>query len=122
MHLAAHELPFDSSERVIPIGLYAPTAADYMLGLSNTPAELSVILTKEAQPVWNIAESACILTLDQGDNAGYALILRRAPQIATGVDGSETTQAAGVQKVLKDDKLFILRDGKLFSVTGVRVQ
>ncbi len=122
MHLAAHELPLGESTRTIPVGLYAPAEGNYSLSLTGVPASLTVQLTKDEVPVWDIAQSIVLLPLSQGDNSGYALSVSRAPQVATDIQQSDTDTAAAVHKFIHDDQLYILRDGKIYSVTGVRVQ
>ena len=120
MHLAAYELSLGEQTRIIQLGMYAPADGTYTLALSDLPADISVCLTHGGLPVWDMTAGAAILPLSAGDNSGYALSLRRLPQAPTGIDVVSTE--AGVQKVLWDDKLYILRNGNMYSVTGVQVQ
>lgn len=120
MHLSAHELPLGNEPRTLPLGLYAPADGDYTIAMTDVPADISVWLTLNGQPVWNIAEQPYTVALNAGDNSNYALYVQRIKQVPTDITtpGTEAT----VQKVVIGDKLFILRDGKIFNVTGVRLR
>ena len=46
------------------------------------------------------------------------VLTRRAPQIATGVDGVQDDNGAKAMKFIKDDKLYIFMRGVLYDATG----
>ena len=51
----------------------------------------------------------------------FIIVEAEAPEIATGVEEA-TTEDAKVHKFIKDDKLFILKNGVLYDATGMRVR
>ena len=61
-----------------------------------------------------------MLDLTEGNNEGYALVARRVKDIETGLDMPEGV--SGLQKLLIDDQLYIIRNGNAYSVTGVQVK
>ena len=64
---------------------------------------------------------ACELDLAQGQNNEYGLVLRaEAPAVTTGMD--EIRSEAGVQKIIIDENVFILRGEQLFDMTGKLVK
>lgn len=120
MRLAAHTMPSDGEARILPIGMYVPVAGTYVMAMQELPEALSVSLTKDGQTVWVISESAALVPLNAGDNGGYALYIHRLPEVVTDLPTNET--GMDVQKVIIDDKLYIIREGKVYTATGARVQ
>lgn len=117
MQLSAYETLLES-ERIVPVGLYAPAEGAYTLAMTDLPTTLAVCLMRNGQPVWDLSGSAVDLNLTQGNNDGYGLYLRRVKDVVTGISTAEST---AVQKVLIGDRLFIIREGKAFTVTGIRL-
>jgi len=120
MQLSAYEAPLGDEARSIPIGIYAPEAGDYTLQMSNVPANISIYLTENGQPVWDLAASGCTLNLQAGNNNGYALYVNRIKNVVT--DYMTGNTEIMVQKVVMDDKIFIIRNGKTYNVTGIQVR
>ncbi len=116
MRLSAHEVPFDGESQTIAVNLYAPAEGAYTVGLSGVPDGLSVLLTKNGNLVWDITSTPFVADLQAGDNSGYALSIRRIKEIGTGVNNTSAEQH--VQKVLLNDRIYILRDGKTYVITG----
>jgi len=117
MHLAACELPFDGFERVVPIGMYAPVEGDYTIAINNVPNEYVITLLKSGQAVWTISEGACVASLQAGNNADYALRVIQKHDVVTGMDDLNGTNAE-VRKMIIDGQIYILRDGKTYTVQG----
>ncbi len=120
LQLAAHRTALDNDQRTVQVGLYAPAEAEYTIALNNVPNDLEVYLTKDGLPVWNITNTDYTLPLSVGNNDGYGLHIKRVKDIVTGV--SDTNSQVSVQKVVINDQLYILRDGKTYSVTGAKVE
>lgn len=118
--LSAFEMPSDEETRTLPLGMYAPAAGNYTLAVADLPAEVSVCLTKDGVPVWNLNESGYTVNLSSGANSGYALYVQRVPKVGTSLTPADATP--GVQKVIINDHLWIIRDGKTYDATGVQVK
>ena len=116
MKLSAYEAPF-TDNATIPVSLYAPAEGTYSIAVSNVPDDLNVLLMKNGNLVWDITSSSFAADLQAGDNAGYSLYVHRIKEMGTGVNnnGNETHN---VQKVLFNDRIYIIRDGKTYVITG----
>ena len=116
MKLSAYEAPFNGAA-TIPVSLYTPAEGTYSIAVSNVPDDLNVLLMKNGNLVWDITSSSFAADLQAGDNSGYSLYVQRIKEMGTGVNnnGNETHN---VQKVLFNDRIYIIRDGKTYVITG----
>ena len=116
MKLSAYEAPVDGTA-TIPVSLYAPAEGTYSIAVSNVPDDLNVLLMRNGNLVWDITSSPYAADLQAGDNSGYSLYVQRIKEMGTGVNnnGNETHN---VQKVLFNDRIYIIRDGKTYVITG----
>ena len=113
-----------------PLGIYAPENGDYTMCIkytANSNSGYDLFLTKNGESIWNISRSAYVLELEKGTTAEYGLrVVAKAPQITTDVE--ETTVVENNEKdlraakVLINDHVFILRDGKIYTITGQTVK
>ena len=79
--------------------------------------DADLYLTYDGAIIWDLSMSAYELELPQGITEGYGLLLNaKAPNTATGLD--DINAETNVQKLVIDDKIFILRNGRMFDVTG----
>ena len=120
LKLAAEDAPLVNDQTAYTLQLYAPMAGEYTLKTASV-ADADIYLTYEGTIIWNISESEYTVDLSKGKNDGYGLLLKaNAPAVATGVD--EVNAEANVQKVVLNDKVFILRSGHMYDVTGKMVK
>ena len=108
-----------------PLGMFVPIAGEYTI--SNVQSAISndydLYLTYEGNAVWNLSESPYTLTLNAGTHANYGLrVSVRAPQTATGVDEAVVNAQGETRKVLINDKVFIIRGDKVYTVDGQLVK
>ena len=103
--------------------LYVPANGEYVMSAPETE-DADVYLTKDGMITWNLSMSECTLELNKGNNEGYGLLLvKKAPSVATGVENGEVLNGAnGVQKVIIDEHVYILRDGKMYGVDGKKIK
>ena len=106
-----------NDEAQVSVRLYAPANGEYTLSVSNDAAA-EVYLLHNGMPVWNLSESAYTLDLEKGNTEGYSLRLRRAHKQTTDMDAVNGSRESGVQKVIMDNQLYILRGGQIYTVTG----
>ncbi len=110
-----------------PVNLYAPTAGDYTITNNQSPMtseEYVVYLTQNGEAIWNLSDAPYVTSLPAGTNKTYGLRLtaRKSPTIATGVDEAVVDAKNEIRKVLIDDKVFIIREGNVYSIDGQLVK
>lgn len=66
-------------------------------------------------------ESTYAFTAEAGDNAARFIIVRKTPAVATGVDNVDG-EGAKVRKLIINDKVYIIRGGRVYSVDGALVK
>ena len=118
--LSAYSMPQDLQAVTLPIGMYAPAKGTYTLAITDVPADISVSLMHNGLPVSTLSENSCALTLNAGNNGGYALYVQRSPRVVTNLP--DAYQTTGVQKTIVNGKLFIICDGKIYDAAGMQVQ
>ena len=110
-----------------PINLYTPSAGDYTITNNQSPMtndEYIVYLTQNGEAIWNLSDAPYAISLPAGVNKTYGLRLtaRKSPTIATGVDEAVVDAKNEIRKVLIDDKVFIIREGNVYSIDGQLVK
>lgn len=123
--LAIEEAPLVNNKASYELGIFAPTAGTYSISVAAPQENAELYLTKNGHIIWNLTMSPCELELTQGQNDEYGLMLRaNVPSVSTDVDNGEWTNGewTNVQKVIIDEKVFILRGGKMYGVTGKEVR
>ena len=103
-----------------PMGVYAPAAGEYTISLNAQPSEdYTVYLTRDGQVIWNLSDGAFVTTLTSGIQSNYGVrLVRKAPQVATGLDEAVVDAKNETRKVLIDNKVFIIREGHVYTVDG----
>jgi hypothetical protein len=107
-----------------PLTISAPKAGEYNIFLNGEAKEgTSLYLTYDGRAIWNLNYSGYTATLDKGTDTHYGLrIVRKAPAITTGVEETTILNGDAVRKVIVDDKVFIIRNGEMYSITGQKAQ
>jgi hypothetical protein len=103
-----------------PLGIFAPANSTYDIYVDNlTNDETTLYLTIDGEAVWNLSEGAYSLYLDGGTTNHYGLriVAKKAPEVATGMENLDAA-APRVQKIIYNDKLYIIRGGRLYDATG----
>lgn len=115
------ELPWVEGQAIFPISIYAPLAGAYELEAIQLADDADLYLTQNGNPIWNLSETAYTLNLGKGTTSEYGLLLiHRAPGVATDID--TLTQSNNAEKIIFNNKVYILRNGMIFDATGKRVQ
>ena len=118
MHTAA---PFDGVTE-IPVKLYAPVAGEYSITNVQSPItneDYTVYLTRDGEVIWNLSNSPYSMTLSSGTNSNYGLrISAKVPQVTTGIDEAIIDAQGETRKVLINDKVYIIRGDKAYSIDG----
>ena len=117
--LAIEEAPLVNNQAMYDLRIYAPADGTYSLSAAaKEGADLYV--TYEGAIVWNLSLGDYELDLTRGTTTGYGLLLVVQPnQMPTGVENGELLNGEnGVQKILLNGQLYILRDGHLYDAVG----
>ena len=106
-----------------PLNISAPQAGEYILSATQERGNATLYLTRNGEAIWNLSESDYVMTLEQGTTAEYGLrVSVKAPQVATGMDEAVVDAQGETQKVLIDNKVFIIRGNNVYTVDGQMVK
>ena len=122
MRLAIEEAPLVDEKATYELGIFAPAAGAYSISVASAKENADLYLTYEGSIIWNLSEGEYTADLAKGSNTGYGLLLvKKVPMMPTGID---EVQGNKVQctKVILDEKVFILRGGQMYDVTGKAVK
>ena len=121
MKLSMVNAPMANDQAEYSLTLYAPNAGEYTISAPEME-DADIFLTYEGSIIWNLSMSDYTNNFAKGNNEGYGLILvKKAPQVVTGIDNAEANEA-GVQKVIINDHVYILRAEQMYDVTGKMVK
>jgi hypothetical protein len=115
--LCAAYFPIENGQATYPLTLCAPAAGTYTIA-TKAANEAEVYLTKEGIVLRDLTASDCEVELAQGTNEGYGLLLKEK-KMPTGVEQSVfSNQSSDIRKVVLNEKVFILREGKMYDTLG----
>lgn len=116
----------ESEVTSFPMSIYAPKAGAYTIAIEREVAteDYNLYLTYNGEAIWNLSEGAYVANLNKGIDANYGLRIsvRKAPQVTTGVDEAVVDAQGDIRKVLINNKVFIIRGNKVYSVDGQLVK
>ena len=106
-----------------PLHISAPQTGGYVLSASQERGDATLYLTRNGEAIWNLTESDYVLQLDKGTTTEYGLrVSAKAPQNATSVDEALVDAQGETKKVLIDNKVFIIRGQKVYTIDGQLVK
>ena len=122
-NLCAADFQLVNNKATYPMTINAPSAGTYTISTTATE-NATLYLTKNGRIYWNLTMGACELDLAQGQNNEYGLVLRaEVPAVTTGIENGELLNGEnGVQKVIIDEHVYILRGGEMYDMTGKMVK
>ena len=113
--------PWEDGQAAYALSLYAPQTADYTLSAPETE-NIRLYLTYEGQAIADISSGPYTLALQQGYNDAFGLLLCDAPVSgATDVKGLNCRETTA-RKILRGNRLLILRGDTLFDITGTVIR
>lgn len=112
--LCAAAFPLVNGQATYPLTFRAPAAGRYSIAM-QAASEADVFLTHEGKIICNLNESPYEIELAQGTTEGYGLLLQA--KMPTGVDEVQSDKVQ-CTKVIIDGHVYILRDGRMYDVTG----
>lgn len=110
---------------VYPLGISVPQTGEYTIYLPNGENESDyVFLTLNGRVIWNLSYAPYVADLAAGTTQVYGLkrVRNNAPATATDTENTEVNEHETVRKYLIDNKVYIMRNGAMYSVTGQKVQ
>ena len=115
--LCAAAFPLVNGQATYPLTFRAPAAGRYSIAM-QAASEADVFLTHEGKIICNLNESPYEIELAQGTTEGYGLLLQA--KMPTGVEEptSDSSLKGRATKVIIDGHVYILRDGRMYDVTG----
>lgn len=112
-----------------PLGIIVPEAGKYTISIkytANDNSQADLFLTLDGEPIWNLSQNAYTVKLEQGTTSRYGLrTVSKAPQTTTDIEpiwGDPEGNAIKAAKVLINNHVYIIRDGKLYTITGSLVR
>ena len=111
-----------------PLGIFAPEDGEYSISILRTGVEQpsDLYLTLDGEIIWNLSKNAYTMQLEQGTTSRYGLrTVAKAPQTTTGIEETWVDNEGNVikaAKVLIDNHVYIIRDGKTYTITGQNVK
>lgn len=111
----------------VPVGFSVPAAGEFTIGLSNDQISgvQSVWLTdNEMNITWDLMSGDYEFNVGQKEtnNTRFTLRIVMTPQTPTDIGGGGEPDRRDVRKVIFNDKLYIIVDGKVYDATGKTVK
>ena len=111
-----------------PLGIFAPEDGQYSISILRTGVEQpsDLYLTLDGEIIWNLSKNAYTFQLEKGTTSRYGLrTIAKAPQTTTDIEPiwvDPEGNAIKAAKVLINNHVYIIRDGKLYTITGSLVR
>ena len=107
-----------------PLGIFAPADGEYTIRVAErSNEETTLYLTYDGRAIWNLSYGEYVASLEQGNDSHYGLrLVQKAPQVATGIDEAVVDAHGDTRKVLINDKVYIVRGEKVYSIDGQLVK
>lgn len=121
-NLCAADFPLVNDQVEYPLTITTPAAGEYRIEAAEAYADADIYLTKDGAIIWNLSMSPYEVELLKGTTNEYGLKIVAAPQVITDIEQSTISDQPSVQKVIIDDKVFILRGEQMYDVTGKAVK
>ncbi len=104
-----------------PLHISVPQTSGYVLSASQERGDATLYLTYDGEAIWNLSESDYVLQLEKGTTANYGLRIS-ARKTPTGIDEAVVDAQGKIEKVLINDKVFIIRGNQVYSIDGQLVR
>ncbi|MBQ0153730.1 MAG: hypothetical protein KBS70_02975 [Bacteroidales bacterium] len=117
LQLVANEALMTNDQATFSLGMSAPANGEYIIALNEVPNNATIYLTENGSAIWNLNIAPAPLSLSKGTENSYGLrLVHKINNVVTGFD--EAVLNGNVQKVILNDHLYIIRDGKVYSAHG----
>ena len=118
--LSVNTQALSNNEASYPLTIQIPANGEYTLSAGTTDnEEYALYLTKDGVSIWNLSNGAYTGMFDKGTSNEYGLrITTKAPQIGTGIDEAVVDAQGETRKVIINEKVYIIRGERVYSVDG----
>jgi hypothetical protein len=98
-------------------------AGEYEIFINEMPDnETTLYLTYNGKAIWNLNYSAYVANLEKGTTNNYGLRIVRTRKAGTGIEETTIQNGDAVRKVIVDNKVYIIRNGEIYSITGQKAK
>jgi hypothetical protein len=104
-----------------PLSIYAPAAGEYTLSAMQKRGDADLYLTLNGEAIWNLSNADYTFNLNKGTATNYGLRVS-VHKTPTGIDEAVVDAQGDIRKVLINDKVFIIRGDKAYSIDGQLVK
>ncbi|MBR1922949.1 MAG: hypothetical protein IJ838_04280 [Paludibacteraceae bacterium] len=119
--LCVNTVAADQNVADYPLGISAPKAQAYTLRAQND-GQTTVYLLENGQIIANLSKAAYTIDLSKGTTNAYTIRLVQGKRdVPTDINAALGEQN-GVEKVMLNGQLYILREGQVYDATGHRVK
>ena len=107
-----------------PLGIYVPQTGEYTISIGKQgDDEAMLYLTYNGRAIWNLSYADYTGSFEKGTTSLYGLrIVSTRADMPTGIDETTIENSEAVRKVIIEDKVYIIRNGKIYSITGQKAQ
>lgn len=122
--LAVNTVAPRNNSATYPLGIFVPQAGEYTITIGNQGEEESMLyLTYNGRAIWNLSYGEYTGSFEQGTTNLYGLrIVSTRADKPTGIDEATIENGEEIRKVIIDDKVYIIRNGEIYSITGQKAQ
>ena len=124
--LAGNTLPMSDQTTIVPVGITISTAGDYTFAIPDGTEGIGVTLIDNENGIrTSLSALDYTINLEAGDyKERFLLEISPIKNTPTDIDNvvDEGLQSSGARKVLIDNMLYIVKDGKMFDARGARVE
>lgn len=122
MRLGIEEAQLTNGNASYVLGIATPAAGEYTISVAAPKENATLYLTYNGSIIWNLSNGAYTIDLPKGITSGYGLVMQaKAPQVGTDIE-SQTAIVNGVEKVVINNTIYILRDQQMYDLTGKMVK
>ncbi|MCQ2311998.1 MAG: InlB B-repeat-containing protein [Paludibacteraceae bacterium] len=119
--LCVNDAPLVANQAFYDMSLFIPKAGNYEISLPTTPTNGTLYLTQDGYPIWNLNDAPYVLESGKGTISEYGLMFE-ATQAAAPTDVQTISGNDNAQKILKEQSIYIYKNGNIFNVTGQKVK
>ena len=123
--VAGNTMPMSEQTTVIPVGVDIPQDGDYTFAIpSGTNGVGVTLIDTETGVRTSLSALDYTINLSAGTyDSRFVLEISPIQQISTDIENSEiSNQNSDVRKVMIDQIMYIIKDGKMYDARGARVQ
>ena len=119
--LCVNDAPLVANQAFYDMSLFIPKAGNYEISLPTIPTNGILYLTQDGYPIWNLNDAPFVLELGKGTISEYGLMFE-ATQAAAPTNVQTISGNDNAQKILKEQSIYIYKNGNIFNVTGQKVK